>query len=1303
MSEEGRSYKDPVYDTIEAKLEKKHKLPAGIMSSIRTKGERSNSDQVAPTTGARSVYQIIPETRRLYKNKYGVDAYASKEAAAEVAALHLKESFQRGGDWNKAVREYHGGTNPRNWGPQNDAYVARAGVGGAGSAPRRGGSTDTVAPVYTGPNIAGMGIKDILTLDPAAQGDTRTPVAPVRPVHQTPTEKANDAIARIVPGGIPLMGSTPRTSDWSTEQRAVVRDHAAQQKEDATTGGEIFAAAIRQNWLLGQIGRSFDAANGEFDPEWTATYMKEWDALEAPARNEKEVLRLRATSSRPDYDFELKAIEEDRADVATIGTSAHPVLVNMAAGIADPAGFIVGGGIGKVVKAAGIGSRALWASGKPAAAVGSLMGEGAAGNALFTGLLDPHATAEEMAGSALTGAAIGTLMAPFVLRGGKADTATAEALHTIRAQAEATTSAYRDTARRALGTDAAPQAVNTEAARLAAADQGAVIRNSLADIPDEMKLLSEDTSKLLTADPAVLKGVTERGNLEAVADTTERGMIAEHLARAEAMLAVNPIDPKALKTVLKLAGMESTGLRLLASESPIAKSVGMVLLEGTTGAGGRHRTAAMAQAVRERGYNAAFYGFDSLYHQFRKGQGVGIISESYHGKARKQFNSRVYAEIEARGGTPEGQTFDSNPAVTKAADLFERGMDLMRREQQHVGTIGAARLGDGPLASRGYIQHHMDNRVLLSIAEGPDANARMKHIRGVFSEQFQDPANGFDKKFADTLSVKYMEKAMDRARGGYDVPMNLHSPEAADIVRDSLEAMKLGPDEVEKMMGKFSRGGASHTKKRLRLDMSADIGGGMRMQDLFKQDISGLYRSYARRVSGEVALAQYGVMGKKGLAVLRKAIGTTGGNDSDLLAFDQIAAEFLNTPFGNSNHKHMDNLRIATSLSRLGGMGFTQMGEFANGMAAVGVHRTFGAIGALPRLLKEVHSIKSGGKGASPILASIDTLGGHIGLDDYSLSRLFDVQDNSIQLYGTENIGFATRALRAGGNLQSMVSGHRMFTAAQTRGMAEQIVHKAIAYAKSGMDDIALNDMGINESIRAALRRDLDAIATFKGDKLLTLDLSKSTMSGHELMTFRDAVERGASQIIQRTYTGETGKWAHDGFLKLLTQFRTFSLVSVEKQWGRGAANHGALKTAMYLGASMSFAVPIHMARVQAKTVGMSDKERKKYLDQVLTPGAFARATMNYASASGLLGDVLDVGGGFANTLGGDGGEELASMVGARGQGQNQLVGGVIAPGVGMLQDMWQAAHGDEKKLMKALPGANLPYVAPLINVINTD
>lgn len=120
-----KSYKDPFWLQLASAKEAKHGLPEGVLSSILTKGERSNNDQVSEA-GARTVFQIIPQTRKAVLDKYGIDAYLSPENAAEAAALLVKESLQRnGGDLAQAVGEYHGGTNRDNWGPRTRSYITR--------------------------------------------------------------------------------------------------------------------------------------------------------------------------------------------------------------------------------------------------------------------------------------------------------------------------------------------------------------------------------------------------------------------------------------------------------------------------------------------------------------------------------------------------------------------------------------------------------------------------------------------------------------------------------------------------------------------------------------------------------------------------------------------------------------------------------------------------------------------------------------------------------------------------------------------------------------------------------------------------------------------------------------------------------------------------------------------------------------------------------------------------------------------------------------------------------------------------
>jgi hypothetical protein len=120
-----KSYKDPLYAELDAATERKLGLPSGLLSAIRTRGERSNADQVSEAN-AKTPYQFIPATRKAIVDKYGIDPMLSPSNASEAAGLLLKESLDRNkGDAASAVAEYHGGVNRKNWGPRTTAYVKR--------------------------------------------------------------------------------------------------------------------------------------------------------------------------------------------------------------------------------------------------------------------------------------------------------------------------------------------------------------------------------------------------------------------------------------------------------------------------------------------------------------------------------------------------------------------------------------------------------------------------------------------------------------------------------------------------------------------------------------------------------------------------------------------------------------------------------------------------------------------------------------------------------------------------------------------------------------------------------------------------------------------------------------------------------------------------------------------------------------------------------------------------------------------------------------------------------------------------
>lgn len=123
------SYADPLYAKLDANNENKFGLPPGLLSTVRTVGEKSDASAVS-SAGATTPYQFTPTTRRLILDKYGIDVGLSPENASMGAGLLLQESLKRNqNDPEQAVREYHGGTNRENWGPVNDAYWKRVSNG----------------------------------------------------------------------------------------------------------------------------------------------------------------------------------------------------------------------------------------------------------------------------------------------------------------------------------------------------------------------------------------------------------------------------------------------------------------------------------------------------------------------------------------------------------------------------------------------------------------------------------------------------------------------------------------------------------------------------------------------------------------------------------------------------------------------------------------------------------------------------------------------------------------------------------------------------------------------------------------------------------------------------------------------------------------------------------------------------------------------------------------------------------------------------------------------------------------------
>lgn len=803
-------------------------------------------------------------------------------------------------------------------------------------------------------------------------------------------------------------------------------------------------------------------------------------------------------------------------------------------------------------------------------------------------------------------------------------------------------------------------------------------------------------------DPIVKKYGLDTLPLGSVEERSEAKLIRDIIAKAEDWVSKNPQDPERLKTIManSLFNISLPGSVLAQSDHPVAKMLSGIMVETPAGASGRNVTAAIRKAQYEREYvGNAIVKFDAAYTQYRNakaGKVRGFIDDVMAGSIREEFNRLVAVEIESR---LHRRPLTGNPLVKQAADALEVSYERMRLAQIENKTVGWGAL---PTTSVGYMQHKTDAAKFLTL--GP---SELRAFRDVLRAQLED-VQGMDKDFADKVAGMYLDHARVNANGGHEIPANIHDPAAAHYFEQAMKAAGMTREQIQAFADKLSAGGASHTKKRLKLDLIAEHkredGSTFTLMDLFVTDHVSLLRNHARRVSGEVALAQQGILGSPGLRVLERALMMypDGADPAQRVrtqeAFQQVAAEMLGRPYGDQTPEWLNGIITANSTANLGGMGFTQLGEYINVATGVGISGTLRAVGAAPRLFAEVRALARGETVKNPILTSMEIPGGggEFGLQGYKLVTAFDNPTAVYDSVGRSSIGPVTKLARMAGHALGAVSLQRIVHAVQVRGAAEQITHKAIKFIRDGAESVALQDMGFTPELQAKIKAELPRIAEFDAaGNLKSLDMTKA-QDVESARAFISAVHRGAGQLIQESFVGEIHKWQHSNLGKLLTQFRTYPITAMEKQWARQRSNYGPMAAVAMVVAASAFAVPIHLSRVALNAKGRPDED--EYIEKHTSPLALARATMNYVAMMGMVPDVMDLlsapmPGAWSEALGGEGTRRtptLSSTVPIVGYADN-LMRGVLDPA------------DNPHLLARALPFSNTPWLTPLVNSLRPE
>ncbi len=812
---------------------------------------------------------------------------------------------------------------------------------------------------------------------------------------------------------------------------------------------------------------------------------------------------------------------------------------------------------------------------------------------------------------------------------------------------------------------------------------------------------------------AHLSDVIRRYGLDTMDTTDARGRatqkaLAQIIYDSESWLIKNPQDLEKMKTIMKnsLFDMRTPGLILASSQNPVFKAVAGILVENTMGGSGRQVTAALRKAQWEREFiGNSIVAYGAHYESFRNsrlGRVKGMLDDLSEANTRKEFNDLVYREVNARD---LGQQIESPPQVKAAADALEVSYERMLKAQKDVRTVGWGAL---PENSRGYMPRVTDKRKWLTLS-----TTRKQALHAALAQQMRDLGD-MDEAFANKVASKYLDHISTNANGGHEIPANIHDPMALDYVQEAMRAAGMTKAEIDTFASKLARGGPTHTKARMNMDVLKEYtdadGSTFRLMDIMETDPIELLRSQARRVSGEVALTQHGVMGSAGAKLLRQAAEKAGkAGDPDhvaaMEAFDQVMAEMLGRPFGDQMPTWMEGAITANAASNLGMMGWMQMGELLNAATGLGVLDTMKIAADFLRIVQEVKVLAKGGKVENGILGSLEVSGAEFGMAGYKMVTQYDNPMSQYAAVGRQDSGMLIKGVRVAGHKLGTVSLHRIIQATQVRGVAEQITKKALRYINEGIESKALADMGFTPEMRERIKAELPNIAKFENGVLASLDMTKAKDAGLA-SEFIATINRGAGQLIQDSFIGEKGKWQHSNLGKMMTQFRSFPITAMEKQWGRMRGLHGVLGALGIVVAASPMAFALYAARTALAAIGRPDAD--EYIEQQFQPIAVGRGLMNYIGALGLAPDLMDAltaiaipkdvqkEYGLTNRTGGA--STVGSVVPIVGYGDTLLKGIGEVPKI-----VWGSDNVNPHALARALPFSNAPGFAQALNLLRPD
>jgi hypothetical protein len=595
-------------------------------------------------------------------------------------------------------------------------------------------------------------------------------------------------------------------------------------------------------------------------------------------------------------------------------------------------------------------------------------------------------------------------------------------------------------------------------------------------------------------------------------------------------------------------------------------------------------------------------------------------------EARTRFAEAITAIT--RGDEAAARAFPEAAAVVNEVRSVHK--ELLGLAQRH-GVEGAELIDPDPF----YMMRKLNHDRIRMIAQKYDPAAVVSFIKGAITK-----SRVIDEALAEKVAKGYW-KTITELPYEHALSEAVYGPKQFARLRDALIERGVEKDIAEEVIDAVAgrslktEGDHARLKHRTVLDElhAADVltrDGTMErlsMSDFFHNDSRLLMRQYTRQMSGLSALAQVGIRSEadwiRRLDEVKAEAAAAGVDDKvyhrHVQYMNDIRSYMLGRPMSDQPFGKLDRvlkvLRDVNFIRNMGQAGFAQVPEIGSLMGHAGMRAFAMHVPAMGDILTHLKA------GTLDDALSRDLI--NMGLGGESLSIKPQLRDVDEWQFDRQLSKFE-QVVEKGKYITANVSGLAAMNDALSTMASKMFVQKFSDYAngfsKLGKKDLEkLNWAGIGEdNLDGIFARIKEHVKLGEKGKVEEIDWEGWSKADHQSFdAFNLAVFREARKAIQQPTIGETSPWMHSQIGKVLTQFRSFTLVSWAKQTLHGI-HYADASTAAAWGLSTIFAGLGYAAQTSLNFAHNPGERDKRLQPEEIAKAAFQRAGFSSLIPAGI-------------------------------------------------------------------------------------